>query len=137
MCLYKDKKHHPFNRPLVAGEDIVCYKVLTQALPGSPNVFCTPFQLEPIRIPVHLNYQIPFIAQDDNKFCSFWRHKLGFSRIVESGFIHTFRENYFIPLHRYESLFKCIIPKGTEYFIGIDNDYASERIIFLEKIDAN
>ena len=134
MCLIKDKKHHPFNRPLIAGEDIVCYKVLTQHCCDSPDIFRTPFQLEPIRIPVYLNCQIPFIAWDDSKFCSFWRHKLGFSRIVESGFIHTYRNRYFIPFIRHEFVFKCIIPEGTEYFIGINNDYASERIIFLERL---
>ena len=31
-------------------------------------------------------------------------------------------------------VFECIIPKGTKYFVGIQGDYASERIIFLEKI---
>ena len=135
MCLTKDKKHHPFNRPLVADKDIVCYKVLTQDLPGGPpDEFLTPFQLEPIRMSVYLNCQIPFIAWDDSKFCSFWRHKLGFSRVVESGFIHTYRDRHSIPFVRYEFVFKCIIPKGTEYFIGTDHDYASKRIIFLEKL---
>lgn len=134
MCLYKDKKHHPFNKPLVADKDIVCYKALIQSLPDSPDIFLTPFQLEPIRIPVYINCQIPFIARDDNKFCSFWKHKLGFSRIVESGFIHTFKEKHSISLRRYGFIFKCIIPKGVKYFIGTDNDYASERIIFLEEI---
>ena len=28
MCLVKDKRYHVFNRPLVAEEDIVCYKQL-------------------------------------------------------------------------------------------------------------
>ena len=28
MCLIKNKKHHPFNRPLIAEDDIVCYKHL-------------------------------------------------------------------------------------------------------------
>lgn len=135
MCLVKDNKYHPFNKPLVAEENILCYKVLTRVLPGgSPDEFLTPFQLEPIRMSVYLNCQIPFIAWDDSKFCSFWRHKLGFSRIVESGFIHTFRVEDAIRINKYESVFKCIIPKGTKYFVGINNDYASERIIFLEQL---
>jgi hypothetical protein len=134
MCLIKDKKHHPFNRPLIAGEDIVCYKVLTQNAWDSPDILRTPYQYQKIRIQVYLDYQIPFTAWDEHEFRSFWRHKLGFSRVVESGFIHTYRDNHFIPLYKREWVFKCIIPKGTEYFIGIDNDYASERIIFLERL---
>jgi hypothetical protein len=135
MCLVKDNKYHPCNRPLIAEENILCYKVLTQVLTGgSPDEFLTPYQLEPIRMSVYLNCRIPFIAWDDSKLCSFWRHKLGFSRIVESGFIHTFRVEHAIRVNKYESVFKCIIPKGTKYFVGINNDYASERIIFLEKL---
>lgn len=134
MCLIKDKKHHPFNRPLVADEDIVCYKVLFQYFIDSPYILRTPYQLQPVRIQVYLDYQIPFTAWDEYEFRSFWRHKLGFSRVVESGFIHTYRDNHSTPLGKKELVFKCIIPKGTKYFIGVDNDYASERIIFLEEI---
>lgn len=135
MCLIKDKKHHLFNRPLVADEDIVCYKVLTKNAWDSPDILRTPYQYQKIRIQVYLDYQIPFTAWDEHEFCSFWRHKLGFSRVVESGFIHTYRDNHSIPLYKKEFVFKCIIPKGTKYFIGVDNDYASERIIFLEKLE--
>lgn len=135
MCLIKDKKHHPFNRPLVADEDIVCYKVLFQYFVDFPDILRTPYQYQKIRIQVYLDYQIPFTAWDEHEFRSFWRHKLGFSRVVESGFIHTYRDNHSILSFRNEYVFKCIIPKGTKYFIGVDNDYASERIIFLEKLE--
>lgn len=142
MCLIKNKKYHPFNRPLIAKEDIVCYKVLTRFYDDSPDIFRTPFQYEKIRVQAYLKYQIPFIAEDKYKLCSFWRHKLGFSRIVESGFIHTFTDIHPISLpisvhralHRGEFVFKCIIPRGTKYFIGINNAYASKKIIFLEQL---
>ena len=134
MCLIKDKKYHPFNKPLIAEEDIACYKALVHSSIDSPNILRTPFQLEPIRISVYLNCQIPFIAGDDSKFWSFWQHKLGFSERVGSGFIHTYRDMSFTSLLRQVRIFKCIIPKGTEYFIGTDDDYASKKIIFLEEL---
>lgn len=135
MCLIKDKKYHPFNKPLVADEDIVCYKVLAQFITDPPDVFRTPFQFDPIRVQLYINCQIPFVAWGDIELCSFLKHKLGLSRIVESGFIHTFRGKHSIKILKHEFVFKCIIPKGTEYFIGTNNDYASKKIIFLEKIN--
>mgnify|MGYP006874639238 CR=1 FL=1 len=134
MCLYKDKKYHPFNKHLIAEEDIVCYKALVHSSIDPPDILRTPFQSEPIRISVYLDYQIPFIAREDSKFLSFWQHKLGLSKRVGSGFIHTYRSIYFAPAIRQVHLFKCIIPKGTEYFIGTDDDYASKKIIFLEQL---
>lgn len=136
MCLIKNKKYHPFNRPLIAKEDIVCYKILVKLYPfDAPYVLYTPFRYEPINIETYLNNSISFIAKDNNKFHSFFRHKLGFGRIVGSGFIHTY--SYPVKSNKYlrTSVFKCIIPKGTKYFVGEDKDYASERIIFVEQLE--
>jgi len=69
---------------------------------------------------------------------------------VSEGFIHSFRglsvilkhfENASLFMSRddksYE-LYKCVIPKGTTYISGVDNDgvtcYASKEIKFVEKI---
>lgn len=135
MCLIKDKKHHPFNRPLIADEDIVCYK---QLYLNCANMLVTPC----IDIPVSIKCiqknkrkRVPFKAEIVHKFRFVWRHVLGFSNIVEDGFIHTFSSA--IPLHNLfwsDRVFKCIIPKGTKYFIGEDEDYASEQIIFVEQL---
>lgn len=75
--------------------------------------------------------KVPFEATILNKFLFIWRHVFGFGKRVEDGFIHTFQED---DGYRMYEVFKCIIPKGTEYFIGTEKDYASERIIFLEKV---
>lgn len=136
MCLIKNKKYHPFNRPLIAKEDIVCYKILIRFdYIDPPYILYTPFMYEPVNIQTYLNNKISFIAKNDNKFYSFLRHKLGFSRIVKSGFIHTY--NYPVKPNKQlrTSVFKCIIPKGTKYFVGEDEDYASERIIFVEQLE--
>ena len=136
MCLIKNKKHHPSNRPLIAEEDIVCYKQLDI---NCQNVIITP--ITRIHIPLkciqkNKKKRIPFKAEIVNKFKFIWNHVLGFSNVVTDGFIHTFSSN---PLY-YNFLwsgpvFKCIIPKGTKYFIGENgNDYASEQIIFGERL---
>lgn len=136
MCLFKDRKHHPFNRPLIAEEDIVCYKHLYI---NGLNELITPHTR--VRVPVkciqkNVKKRIPFKAEILNKFQFIWRHKLGFSNIVTDGFIHTFS---LVPPYNNrfwgDRIFKCIIPKGTKYFIGKGgNEYASEQIIFKEQL---
>ena len=135
MCLIKDKKHHPFNRPLIAEEDIVCYK---QLCTNRSNAIVTPYEKIPIPtkcIQKNKKKRIPFKAEILNKFEFIWRHVLGFSNIVTDGFIHTFSLSV---SHQYlfcsEHVFRCIIPKGTKYFIGEGDEYASEQIIFREQL---
>lgn len=129
MCLYKNKKYHPSNKPLVAKEDIVCYKQLE--INYSVNEYETPCTHS--KVPIEcLTKKIPFKAVILNKAQFIWRHILGFSNIVENGFIHS-HMYYPSPNFLYD-VFKCIIPKGTKYFVGKDGDYASEQIIFLKQL---
>lgn len=129
MCLYKDKKKHPFNRPLVAKEDIVCYKQLEHR--RFAKVYVTPctYSVVPAEC---VEKKVPFKAVILNKFEFIWKHILGFSTVVTNGFIHSYVYN---PSFNFlYTTFKCIIPKGTKYFIGDDHDYASEQIIFVEQL---
>lgn len=126
MCLYKDKKHHPFNRPLIAKEDIICYKKLAEI----GNAYITPYTY--IQVPIEcIRDKVPFKAQILSKFKFIWNHILGFNNLVEGGFIHSFQKD---PTWSEYVTFKCIIPKGTKYFIGEEWDYASEQIIFVERL---
>lgn len=136
MCLIKDKKHHPFNHPLMAKEDIVCYK---QLYVNCHNVIVTPHRYIPVPIKCiqkNKRKRIPFKAEILNKFEFIWKHVLGFSNIVTDGFIHTYScapppQN----ILRDDRIFQCIIPKGTKYFISEgENEYASEQIIFVEQL---
>lgn len=128
MCLFKAKGLHPFNRPLVAKEDIVCYKQLSQI---EENIYVTPCIY--IQVPIEcIRDKVPFKAEILNKFSFIWRHVLGFNNIVTDGFIHS---HTYLPGNSFlYYTFKCIIPKGTKYFVGINGDYASEQIIFLEQL---
>lgn len=126
MCLYKNKRYHPHNRPLIAKDDIICYKKLSQI----GDTYITPCTY--IEVPIEcIRDKVPFKAEILSKFKFIWRHVLGFSDTVEDGFIHSFQDDN--GFRGYET-FKCIIPKGTEYFIGRDNHIASKEIIFLEEL---
>lgn len=135
MCLIKNKKHHPFNRPLIAEEDIVCYK---QLYINCFNEIITPYTEIPVPtkcIQKDKRKRIPFKAEILNKFMFIWRHVLGFSNIVTDGFIHTFSSQHYCNCGWGNCIFKCIIPKGTKYFISKDEgEYASEQIIFGERL---
>lgn len=90
MCLSKDKKYHPFNRPLIAKEDIVCYKYLRVNI---NNVLITPYTRIPIPVKCiqkNKRKRVPFKAEILNQFRFIWRHVFGFSNVVTDGFIHTF-----------------------------------------------
>lgn len=129
MCLFKDKKFHPFNRPLVAEEDIICYKLLETVHFTDRYVTPCTYSMVPTDC---LNKKVPFKAEIINKAQFIWRHVLGFSDVVTDGFIHSL-VNDPSPCVMYTT-FKCIIPKGTKYFVGGHGDYASEQIIFVEPL---
>ena len=124
MCLIKDKKHHPFNHPLIAKEDIICYKHLWVG----ENQYRTPFADTAVPVECVKN-KVPFKAQIIHKIRFFYRHILGCSNVVEDGFIHMYAYPK-VPFCC--ECFTCIIPKGAKYFVGEDDvDYASSEIIFL------
>lgn len=126
MCLIKNKAFHPHNHPLIAKEDIICYKKLQQI----GDAYFTPCTY--IQVPIEcIRDKVPFEATIFHKFNFIWRHVFGFGDFVEDGFIHTYQEDN--GRRNYE-VFKCIIPKDTKYFIGENGDYASEQIIFAEQL---
>jgi hypothetical protein len=76
--------------------------------------------------------KVPFKAKIDGKFEFFCNHILGTSLIVNDGFIHVYK----CPRYQFGQItFKCIIPKGTKYFIGLHGDLAGKKIIFLERVN--
>ena len=133
MCLIKDIGFHRNGRPLIAEKDIVCYKKLQQIRGNysTPHTYFTPHTHVPVPIKCIRN-KVPFEAKILHKFRFIWRHILGLGICVEDGFIHTYQED---DGYRSYAVFKCIIPKGTKYFIGRGGVYASEKIIFLKQMD--
>lgn len=132
MCLFKNIKIHPDCRPLKAKTDIVCFKVL---LKTHDNRFVTPSQRMEIS-PDCLYHKQPLKASILSYFRFFKYHILGKRGIVTDGFIHTY-ETLNLRIYadpKYYTIFKCIIPKGTWYYRGLANQYASRNIIFLEQV---
>lgn len=139
MCLILLEQYHPDLQPLIAGTDITCYKVLERQPDGSlrtpykyrqisnNNLSSDYFQNVPTRI------QDKGFARNENDF-----YKDDF--IIEKG-IHSFRtldaantELFILSCSFHHSAFytikEAIIPKGTKYWIGSNNDFCSEKIIF-------
>lgn len=130
MCLFKNVKIHPNYRPLRAKSDIVCFKVLIKT---SDDRFITPIQRMEIA-PDCLYHKQPLKASILSYFRFFKYHILGKRGIVTDGFIHTYETlNLCIYTPEY-TVFKCIIPKGTWYYRGLSNQYASRKVIFLEQL---
>lgn len=117
--------------PKVADRDIVCYKFLYQT---GPFRYMTPV------IGTKL-WKFPFIGKT---FAAEGIEDIEMDPIHEKlviggGFIHSFAEAS--DKYRHYSclfnvvLFRCIIPKGTEYFEHEDgSEYASSKIVILKKV---
>ena len=115
--------------PKVADRDIVCYKFLYQT---GPFRYITPIREA-------ILWKFPFIKKT---FTAEGVRELEMDSmhqkcVVGGGFIHTFAKVSDRYSHRglYDVvLFRCIIPKGTEYFEHEDgSEYASSRIVILRK----
>lgn len=133
MCLISNT-----NIPKIAQEDIVCYKVLIKpsilkSLFGKGYV--TPWYDKKVK-PKGL-----FKAEGMKEIIRDYYASIHPTKLycIGGGFIHTYTNLNAIgitgPDFVRQRVFECIIPKGTEYFISIDDqEYASDCIIFKREI---
>lgn len=124
MCLISET-----NKPTIATEDIVCYKVIT-----TENK--TPYTDSFVNI-LHRLGIIPFKAKGNIKIEeNFNRFTRRYYYTITKGMIHTFKGQIFYTMSWFfPKIYKCIIPKGTEYFISQGgNEYCSKKIIFKKRI---
>ena len=141
MCLIIKKGQ----RYQIAKEDIPCYKIvkkLNYRVGYSEDTFCiycSPFQTKKITH-AEVEGKIPYGAS--TPFTGSYLMENG-ERAIGAGAIHTYVKQYHLITPTSDELnhleeYKCIIPKGTKYYVGKDQtgreSYASERIIFKEKI---
>jgi len=128
MCLYSSKENAN-----IAEEDIVCYKVLYQ-----PYIFVkhylTPYQYIEISNDI-IDGKSYFIAKGEGNVIYDDKSR---KYLVTDGYIHTYanlnmaEESLYLTANMV--IFKCIIPKGTKFYVGWREDYASEKIKFIKKI---
>lgn len=59
-----------------------------------------------------------------------------FSKYVTTGYIHSYISlKRSIAEWRYNTIVECIIPRGTLYFIGTNNEIASRKLKYVKIID--
>jgi hypothetical protein len=142
MCLHLKTGEE---RIKVSKGNITCYKVLFRTIGGD---YHTPVQGYPIKHDV-VDGSVELYAIGPRNVHPA-RNFLGLETIVEGGFIHTYatkkdlddninfiRKVFCTAAVSYEA-FKCVIPKGTEYYKGVDDSrrksYASNCIKFVKKV---
>ncbi len=130
MCLSRTTTE----KPMIATEDIVCYKFL-KVVDGCSSISGKTENIAP--------YQCTkYTLGELNKIAHVRRDSYG---CVETGF-HSFKSvRKAFRYARYKNIghpghyvFVCIIPKGAEYFKGHWNDaisYASNQLIVLDRND--
>ena len=133
MCLNVDTNlHKDVYKPKIAKEDIVCYKALAMAYNSLThiNYYSSPFYST-----------APWEKGKTYEAVEIWPRC---TPVVEDGYFHTFifiddAEHLKLDLStRYEMVVaKCIIPEGSEYYVGVDNSnkpsYAS-KLLKIEEI---
>jgi hypothetical protein len=139
MCLYIRKG----NKIEIAKEDLVCYKVLFEDTDETwfpyfmHNDHTLKFKYnESLEAVDHLKVEdcsnIPLINTSEGKVLSTEFIKTGFHAYsVLSGLKEFCRRSLFTPATR---IHKVIIPKGSEYCLGVFGDIVANRVIVTKEI---
>lgn len=124
MCLYSKT-----NISLIAEEDIECYKLVF-----SKEGYSTKYQSVCEMFP----YKEGLIKSKGNKII--WHNQYNNTYTIDEGFLHTFTSIYFAKKkgYCYDEILRCIIPKGSKYFISDDGkEYASDKLLVCESVYIN
>ena len=139
MCILVDKQ----SKVKAASSDIECYKVVLADTYSQKTT--TPFTEIEIEDDVIMHGK-PFVAKGMAKRQVVNYHKDKY----DVGFVHTYETyenacwvadmfsyiNAVMNATKHVSIYKCIIPRGTKFISGMDENglrcFASKRIVFLE-----
>ena len=146
MCLYVKRVSKLLGaKPNIAQHDIPCYKiVILKELLSVKHYW-----------PVYYGKEIPLEVINGEKDYYADKQELPYNKLlipydsnedeVHGGYIHTHGtaestdlEQCCLDKEEDYRIFKCIIPKGTEYFEGkymLNISYASRKIRFVKEID--
>ena len=111
------------NKRQIATEDIVCYKVLEKT---KLNNYVSPYQ-EFLYVVDEL-VESPLVYDEACGGVNIGLHT--FVSLLDAKFLSHVRKLYHV--------FECVIPKGSQYFIGYSPcgaSYASDKLIVKRKIE--
>ena len=135
--------------PIKARKDIVCYKefipIRYEKFNKNPKKLMTPIIGTTIENPCYI--EKPILMDDSSKTCKWktdvlskyengiWKKIVSVRRIIEGGMIHAHQhKSIAIKACGYNGrIYKCIIPKGTLYFKGINNDICAKQMLVVER----
>lgn len=132
MCLYIKKSKHIFDYntdeyiPLIAKEDMIVYKIL-DGHPDEENSVISPFRgfryilNTPYNTNIKHGYDFSIITEGFHSFLTI-KDVMNYFDDPFNGFFN----NKFV-------VYKCIIPKGSEYFLGKYGDIASDNIFITDE----
>ena len=141
MCLYSN-----VIQTSVADEDIKCYKILDKK-----KGLKTPFQRYEISEEIINGDENLKACYADETIDNTPKKDNDLGYLIKDGFIHSINgeeeskhvfgviKRLFSDYIKHPVLFECIIPKGTEYYSGRDNNYhhgfASKELKFVKQIE--
>lgn len=128
MCLVSKT-----DKPLIAEDDIVCYKILDRCDSFSCE-YRTPFMGMKVRNAV-LTGRCLMKARGKREIIRAYLGNNSYRYEVNGGYIHTYKH---VPFYSYDIgdiVFECVIPKGEEYYKSYDGtEYASRSIRFIKQV---
>jgi hypothetical protein len=124
MCLYSQQTN-----PLIAEEDITVYKLLYNK-EGTLLLYAPFYGFKYTPNKLYINNDTPDIVKYDDDVTAFHiKYRIG------KGFFHAYTNRDIAKRQLYRgykyinTILKATIPKGSKYFLGIDNDICSNQII--------
>lgn len=131
MCLVTSQRE-----PKIAEEDIICYKVLIKNRDGlySP-ILNVKYNIE-LNI-AHGELEITEVRIKNTADCIYPYNIALYC--IRGGVLHCYKSKHNAKEHRKWScnsvVYKCIIPKGSKYYVSIDDiEICSDKLILLTKI---
>lgn len=126
MCLYTNSP-----TPLIAEHDIVCYKVVYNYNTGFFNAIVMNFEYEIGKIYNEPLFETALFCRCDESFYEQEKFEAyyGFHSYIQYNVAKRVCRIVDYRTFNTAVILKCIIPKGSEYYIGnSDSDYCSNNI---------
>lgn len=123
-------------KPLIAKENIICYKQFYMC--SAESIMLTPVTEYAVAIPKNT----PTMMDDTSKPIEIGHLPIGTTYkdmilskpayTIGAGMIHAYIDSNSIKNFAYHKKFKCIIPKGTEYYTGLNKDICAKKLLIVE-----